>query len=386
MRPRQRHALAAVLLAGFSGAAVAQPQASNRTGELEGDYVALLRAKSCPTGVAKTGGEPVAISATPVPLQGINPSRKTIGELTFVAGFHLASPDKRFGGLSGVELLDDGNLLTISDQGDLVWLDLGEDGVTPVRARVAPMHDAAGAPLRGKAEGDAEDIAYVDGVALVSFERDHRVLAFDIAACGAAARGAPITFDRFGGDFSAAFERDELKVDGNSGAEGLAITPDWFLFTGLETQSGGASPLSARAIEARPEFDLALGSGAPPVVGLDIIADGDDIRLFSLHRSTNPLATNMIALLETRFTRELDQSNLPARAISEIDERSHVRFKAAGARVLAQMNMLVTVDNFEGVAVRQMPDGRVRLYVISDDNFSGAQRTLLMIYDVPRRG
>jgi hypothetical protein len=30
-----------------------------------------------------------------------------------------------------------------------------------------------------------------------------------------------------------------------------------------------------------------------------------------------------------------------------------------------------------------MPDGRVRLYVVSDDNFSGKQRTLLMIYDVP---
>ena len=99
MRARQRHALAAVLLAGFSGAAVAQPQASDRTGELDGDYVALLRAKSCPTGVAKTGGEAVAISAAPVPLQGINPSRKTIGELTFVAGFHLTIPDERFGGL-----------------------------------------------------------------------------------------------------------------------------------------------------------------------------------------------------------------------------------------------------------------------------------------------
>jgi len=37
--------------------------------------------------------------------------------------------------------------------------------------------------------------------------------------------------------------------------------------------------------------------------------------------------------------------------------------------VLAQMNVLVTVDNFEGVAARQMPDGRVRLYVVSDEQF-----------------
>jgi hypothetical protein len=382
MRGSRRNAIAVALLACLAGVAAAQPQAAHYTGDLSQDYLVPLRAKSCPKGVAKTEAETVILNATPVPLQGMDPSRKTIGALTFVAGFHLTSPDKRLGGLSGIELLDDGNLLTVSDQGDLVWLDLAEDGVTPVRARIAVMHDAAGEPLRGKAEGDAEDIAYTDGLALVSFERDHRALAFDIRACGAAARGAPITFGKFGGDFAAAFDRQKLKVDSNSGAEGLAITPDWFMFVGLESRSGGASPLSARAIEGSPEFDQGIGSGAPPAVGLDIIPDGEDLRVFSLHRATNPLATNMISLVETRFMRELDQADQPARSVSEIDERSHVRFSSKDTRVLAQMNVLMTVDNFEGVAAREMSDGRVRLYVVSDDNFSSKQRTLLMIYDL----
>lgn len=386
MRGSRQNALAAALLACLAGVAVAQPQANTRAGDLEHDYLAPLRAKSCPKGVAKMEAEAVALSATPVPLQGMNPSRKTISALTFVAGFRLTSPDKRLGGLSGIELLDDGNLLTISDQGDLVWLDLAEDGVMPVRARIEAMHDVAGEPVRGKAEGDAEGIAYADGLALVSFERDHRVLAFDIATCGAAARGAPITFGGFGGDFAAAFDRQKLKVDGNSGAEGFAVTPDWFVFAGLESQSGEASPLSARAVEDAPEFDQTIGNDAPPVVGLDVIPDGDDLRVFSLHRATNPLAANMISLVETRFTRELDQAHLPARIVSEIDERSHVRFKPKDTRLLAQMNVLVTVDNFEGVAAREMPDGRVRLYVVSDDNFSSKQRTLLMIYDLPKPG
>ena len=146
-----------------------------------------------------------------------------------------------------------------------------------------------------------------------------------------------------------------------------------------------ASPLSSRAIEAAPEFDLEIGKGMPPVVGLDILPDGDALRVFSLHRSTRALDANVISIVETRFVRELDQANLPARIISEINERSHVRFRPESVRTLAQMNVLVTIDNFEGVAARQMPDGRVRLYVISDDNFSGKQRTLLMIYDVPRQ-
>lgn len=383
MHLRHQIAFAAVLLAGLAGAALAQPPTHNAASDFERNYLGPLRAKSCPKDTAKTEGQVVSLSARPVPLQGINPSRKFIGHLSFVAGFHLVSPDKRFGGLSGIELLDDGNLLAVSDQGDFVWLDLDADGVTPVRARIAAVHDAVGEPLRGKVEGDAEDIAYTNGLALVSFEGDHRILAFDIAACGAAARGVPINFGIFGA-LDAAFDRKHLKVGGNTGAEGFAITPDWFLFTGLESQSGGASPLSARAIEAAPEFDQTIGSGAPPVVGLDIIPDGRDVRLFSLHRSTNALASTVISLLETRFTRDMDQAGLPARVISEIDERSRVRFVPERTRTLAQMNAFVTIDNFEGIAARQMPDGRVRLYVISDDNFSGRQRTLLMIYDVPR--
>ena len=383
MRLRHSNALAAVLLACLAGVAVAQPQASDRAGDLERDYLAPLRAKSCPPSVTRMQGETIALTVSAVPLQGMNPSRKAIGDLTFVAGFHLVSTNKRFGGLSDVDLLDDGRLLAITDQGDFVWLDLADDGVTPTRARIAPLQNAAGEPLRGKQEGDAEDLAYNDGLALVSFERDHRVLAFDIAGCSAAARGAPVTFGGYGGDFAAAFDRQNLKVDGNSGAEGLAITPDWFLFAGLETPSKGASPLSARAIETAPEFDQAIGKGAPPVVGLDIIPDGDALRVFSLHRSTKPLATNMITLLETRFTRGFDLSQVPAHRMSQIESRKHERLVPARSVVLAQMNVLVTVDNFEGVAARQMPDGRVRLYVVSDDNFSGKQRTLLMIYDVP---
>jgi hypothetical protein len=258
--------------------------------------------------------------------------------------------------------------------------------VTPDAARIAGMRDTSGREMRGKAEGDSEGLAYADGLALVSFERDHRVLAFDVGACGAAARGAPVTFGAYGGSLSQAFDRAGLKVSGNSGPEALAVSPDWFLFTGLESQADGVSPLSARAIEARPEFDLSIGADMAPVVGMDIVADGAGLRVFSLHRSTNAMANNVISIVETVFTRELDQAGLPAREVSEIDERSHVRFRPASSRVLAQMNLFVTIDNFEGIAARPMPDGRVRLYVIADDNFSARQRTLLMIYDVAKRG
>jgi hypothetical protein len=320
-----------------------------------------------------------------VRLQALNPSRRTIGELTFVAGFHLTSPDKRFGGLSGLDILDNGDLLAVSDQGDFVWIDLADDGVTPEAVRIASILDAGGEPLRGKSDGDAEGLAVHDGMALISFERNHRILAFDIEACGAAARGAPIVSGPYGAPLPDAFARAGIPAGGNEGPEPLAITPDWRLFTGLETKLGDASPLSARPLEAAPDFDLRVGEGAAPFVGLDVIPageGGEKIRAYSLHRSFSPLAGNAISIIETGFERYLDQSRLPRRIMSDVDERSHYRYRRQDSRTLAEMNVLVTIDNFEGIAARELPDGRVRLYVISDDNFSSSQRTLLMLFDV----
>lgn len=386
MRAGLKRLAMGVIALGCVGLVQAPVWAQALDGSLQADYLAPLRAASCPKG--EKPEEPVAIDLTAkhVPLQAMNGKRKVIGELAFVDGFHLTSSDKRFGGLSGIDVLEDGNLLAVSDDGNFVWIDLAEDGVMPTAARIAGMRDAAGKAMGSKAERDAEGLAYADGLALVSYEGDHRVLAFDVAACGGAARGAPVVFGAFGGDLAHAFDLAGLKVGGNSGAEALAVTPDWLLFTGLESQAGGASPLSARAIEAAPVFDLAIGKGMPPLVGMDVVADGDAVRVFSLHRATNAMASNVISIVETVFSRELDQAGLRARVVSEINERSHVRFRQVSSRVLAQMNLFVTIDNFEGIAARELPDGRVRLYVIADDNFSARQRTLLMIYDVAKRG
>ncbi len=381
-------AVAAVLLA---ASALGQPPSADPIADLiarsdsslRRDYLDPLLRTSCPRGVERKEPALIDLAATPVPLQGVNPFRRDIGELTFVAGFHLTSNDKRFGGLSGLDLRSDGGLLAVSDDGNFVWIDLSADGVTPKRALVAGLLDAEGKALKGKAGRDAEGLAINGDVALVSFERDHRVLAYDLGECGAAARGAPIAFGGFSGSLDKTFDRNGLKVSENQGPEGLAITGDWMLLTGLETQAGGSAPVSARALEAAPDFDLAIGEGAPELVGLDVLPPESDgsLRLFSLHRSSNALASNAIAFVETRLEAMLDQAGLPARFVNEIEERSHARYRATSSRVLAEMNVFVTIDNFEGIAARQLPDGRVRLYVISDDNFSAKQRTLLMVYE-----
>lgn len=397
-----RAALAAAIAAGamLAVSALGQPPSSDpigdliardsgldygRAGTFETEYLQPLLRASCPSGVNRIEPSAIDLKATPVPLAGLNPFRKDVGSLNFVAGFHLTSSDTRFGGLSGLDLRDDGGLLAVSDTGDFVWLDLAADGVAPKTARIAGMLDDKGAAPARKSDADAEGLALHGDVAIVSFESDHRVLGYDLGGCGAAARGAPVRFGGFSGPMAKAFADKNMKVAPNQGLEGLAVTPDWMLLVGIETRSGDSSAVSARAIEAAPVFDLAIGKDAPELVGLDVLAAGEggrDLRLYSLHRSSNALASNVITIVETKLAATLDQSNLPARVISEIDERSRQRFRATSSRVLAEMNVFVTIDNYEGIAAMQLPDGRVRLFIVSDDNFSKSQRTLLMIYDI----
>lgn len=344
-----------------------------------GAYLSSLRSRSCPAGVKSVAPESISLTASPVALQALNPLRTSIGRLSFVTGFHLTSEDKRFGGLSGLDILDNGNLVAVSDTGDFVWIDLKDDGLTPSALRIAPMLDRKGKPYPTKSAADAEGLAIKDGLALVSYERDSRVLAYDIGACGASARGIPL-----GWSMDSAFNRHKMTVGDNLGVEGLAINDDWYLLAGVETQVGKASPLSARPLEAGARFDLMIGQNAPEMVGLDLLSSGDDIRLFSLHRSSKALASNAITVIETVLERNLNlnQVGLPARVVNDTDERARQDFSIKSSRVLAEMNVLVTIDNYEGIAAKQMPDGRVRLFIVSDDNFSASQRTLLMVFDV----
>lgn len=369
----------------ISSQAAATPDPSEpRTGSLA-RYLQGLKDVSCPAGASFQKPESITLTASPVPLSTLSPGKRTVGALTFVAGFHLTSSDKRFGGLSDIHFLPNGNLLTVSDEGHFVWIDLGKDGITPAAARIADMHDAHGKLLEDKREADSEGLAINGGMALVSFERDHRVLAYDLGDCGAAARGAPIVFDGYGRSMPDAFRAANIEVPDNTSLEALAVTPDWIMFSGLEQQVDASGPLSARPVEAPPTFDLRVENGAPDFVAIDLLPDGEKgaLRAFTLHRGFSSLLGNAIVISETHFERWLDQNGLPANRESEIRERSHLRYRVKDSRRLAEMNIALTIDNFEGLAAQKLPNGAVRLFVISDDNYSSSQRTLLMIYDLP---
>jgi hypothetical protein len=62
---------------------------------------------------------------------------------------------------------------------------------------------------------------------------------------------------------------------------------------------------------------------------------------------------------------------------------TEIRADAALAGVeIARLEGSLTVDNMEAIAARQSADGRVFVYLASDDNYSRFQRTLLMMFEL----
>ena len=363
----------------FSGADIRK---ALRTGNLDA-YLRALSDTSCHGSSTITAPQPINLSVKLVAEQSSNPAERKFGELTFIASYQLTSTDTRFGGLSGLDLVGD-NLLAVSDAGRFVWIDLSPDGVTPVAARLAPMRDLSGAAMDTADGAGSEGLAVNGGMAMVSFEGDHRVLAFDIGRCGAAARGAPIVFGAYGLPLRDAFADAHIEVGDKDGSEPLAITDDWYLFAGIERKIGQFNSLSGRPIEAEPEFNLRVGINAPEFAGLDIIPDSrrnGSVRAFLVHRSSAN-EDSSIVITETDMLRYLDPNGRPGGG--EMGERARWRFSETGWRELGNLDRLGVKESYEGIAAKQMSDGRVRLYIISDDDFSGEKRTVLSIFDAPK--
>jgi len=53
--------------------------------------------------------------------------------------------------------------------------------------------------------------------------------------------------------------------------------------------------------------------------------------------------------------------------------------------VVFEANMWQDTDNMEGLSVHTGPDGESILTLVSDDNFSVLQRTLLLQFALPRK-
>ena len=322
--------------------------------------ISSVSAVSCPDGVTYVLPEKISLTSAPVSwTKDDNASAESVfAPLRPVALYELNSPDSRFGGLSGLDFIDEDTLVMVSDFGSLIWMDLDPETVRPAEAAyITSLKDEAGKVLDGKTETDAEGITWTGQTLFVSLERDHRVLGYDIEGCGAAARGALVA------QFSPKDFIEGRSIEENSGLEALTSKGTDTLLLGLEARIGWQSALAWKS-DAEPDADFSLRLKAPEITmltDLDYVPANDGTgRLYSLHRSYDPLRGNRIALAVTRVASD--------GAFGETTQ-----LKLFGSEV--------TIDNFEGISVQPLSDATDRIVMISDDNFSDRQKTLLAIFE-----
>lgn len=298
---------------------------------------------------APTAAKDITVTATPVPLNSEDPKQTRVDSLEYVAGFVLDSPASEWGGYSGMVLAPDGSsLLAVSDVGHWLKLELKHDAAGRLTgvgaARIEPLLDEAGMPVAGKEWSDAEEIARNgDGSFLVSFERRHRIWLY--AAVDGVPHGPPTTVplpaeigslpENAGLEAIAADRSGQLTLVAEGGADPEQGSSGWI------GKEGSWTRFSIERADGFEPTSLASGPGSSPV------------------------------LLERRYT----EADGPAARISMIEPPLAPRTSGFTLGVLRRP---MTVDNFEALAIGAAPDGRAFIYLLSDDNQSDQQRTLLL--------
>lgn len=307
--------------------------------------------------------EAEAVNAELTVLFPDDPGRRGLGALDYAGGLILTGGGEDFGGWSAMEISEDGRrLLAISDSATWMTADLayGPSGDLSglSRASLTAMRDEAGGALTG-ARADAEGLAHMgEGRYAVSFERSHRIAVYEIGEDWSQIGEAPAQ------TFPAPPGADRLRA--NAGLEALARLGDT-LWAGVEYPiiDGQPATLWRYDLERADAPPQSAALALTPGFGLTGLAPDGAGGLIVVERYWSRDVGNRIKIGHLRPD-ALDAGNGPLTP-----------------EPLALIEPDMTVDNIEAVALAEI-DGERRIFVMSDDNFNDAQRTLLLSFVWPR--
>ncbi|MEJ8475844.1 esterase-like activity of phytase family protein [Roseibium algae] len=311
------------------------------------------------------GSDTVILSdATPVQVRTkqfdnfrIGRNTRTFGRVTFLGGLELISPDRNVGGLSGLLSLDHGNeILAVTDNGLWFSASLEQDSDSrPLgieNARYTPLLNAKGKTLRASWKHDTEAITLDGDSILVSAERANAIF-------------------RFPWPLATGKERmlEELPVSeqirnlrSTKGLEAMAMAPE-------------GTPLSGTLLAVAERGP----SGSDELPGF--LLKGGKQKTFSILRSERFDATDAaflpsgdLLLLERRFNLR-DLVGMRIRQFTADSIRQSARLKG---KVLLEADYGDQIDNMEGLSVHIDTNGSTILTLLSDNNRSLLQRTLLL--------
>ena len=307
------------------------------------------------SGAARADG-PISVQTERIVFDPADPGRTRFGALVWRGGLRVTAPPP-FGGISGLVLsADGGRLIAVTDNGNWVTarLDYGDGNLGGLSDVVmTPISGAAGERLRGKVDKDAEGLAFLgENELLVSFERNHRIAQYRIDDEG-----------RFGRARYLPVPDAIAHLPDNRGIEAVGVLPGSDVVVAIAERAldsaGNHSGWLIAADGGAEPFWVSRGDGFD-ITDLSFLPDGD---LILLERRYLPFLGGAFRL------RRVERGELgPGEVL-----RGRILFSADDA---------YTVDNMEGLAVHRGRNGETVLSLISDDNFSSAQSTLLLQFAI----
>jgi hypothetical protein len=305
---------------------------------------------------------PVTVEARQITSFSVrDPKQRRFGPLEYLGGLELTSSHRDFGGFSAIRVEPDGHFVSLTDKGwwltgRIVYESDRPAGIAD--ARMAAMLGPDGRPLKARGWYDTESMAERDGFLYVGIERVNRIVRFDFARCGFRARAV---------EYAPGARAAYWNLPKNKGLEALTFAPrDGRL-------AGTLIAFSERGYDSGGNLRAFLVSAAPGSAGT--------AAEFSVRRRDNfdisdsaLLPSGDVLLLERRFSWWTGFAmRLRRIAIGDIAPGA----LADGADLLSA-DFSYHIDNMEGLSVHTDAGGAVILTLISDDNFSVLQRTVLL--------
>lgn len=328
------------------------PDRLRRLGLLTGLLLGASVYAGAQPGALERGGRSVTIAAEPIAVfEPGRPSRRRFGALEFRGGLVLTSPDRGFGGLSALSVKEDGaRFVACSDRaswfaGRIVYEDGRPTGVA--EASLAPVLDAEGRP----ASWDTEAMAEAGGKFYVGLERRPGIMGFDFGEHGLLARGRPVPVP------------PELKdLPSNRGLEALVSVPKGYRLGGTLIGFAEVGLTDAGNFKA-----FLIGGPAPGMFAVKRTGE------YGISDAAM-LPGGDLLILERAFSLERGVAiRIRRLPLGEIEPDALV-----DGPVLFEADMRCAIDNMEALGVHVTESGETRLTLLSDDNFSPIQRTLLL--------
>jgi hypothetical protein len=301
---------------------------------------------------------PVSIEVNARPIASFDRSDRAhvrFGSLEYRSGLALTSRFPGFGGLSGLRLDAKGErFISFSDKGAwftgrIVYQGREMTGLDDVEA--APMLGPDGLPITTRGWFDSESIALDGPFVYIGLERVNQVLRFDFRKGFTRSPGVVVPLPPAA-----------RKLPFNKGLEAMVFVPK-----GLPL-AGTLIAISERGLDAKGNLIAFLVGGPSP-------------GQFSVRRTDNfdvsdavLLPSGELLLLERKFS----LFNGVGIRIRRIALASLAPGAVVDGPSIFDADLGDEIDNMEGIDAHVTPEGDTVLTIVSDDNFSMIQRTLLL--------